>query len=221
MTLMMTIMVTSKMTLTMLQMILEDLIADQEGHETVPKEMTFLEDLLQSLSDLKRGKIDWSEIYVNDLENKFLKHPKECMKMVVDEINLIDNLIQTYPGIQVFNISDNKKIKINKLMANLQTSSQELISTRRRGWQTKRVKTLKKLTCTPVKVWVSSFLCVNGNGISVLAIMKKMKNGHHFINIDCAEKIQITNAPRPQSLGLHFSKCQQKWNISVGHYEKN
>ena len=63
--------------------------------------------------------------------------------MVVDELNLIDNLIQTYTGIQVFNISDNKTIKINKLMANLQTFPQELISMRRRGWQTKRVKTLK------------------------------------------------------------------------------
>ena len=59
---------------------------------------------------------------VNDLVNKFLKHPKECMKMVVDELNLIGNLIQTYTGI---NVSDNKTIKINKLMANLQTSSQK------------------------------------------------------------------------------------------------
>ena len=24
----------------------------------------------------------------------------------------------------------------------------------------------------------------------------------------------------PQSLGLRFSKCQWKWNISIGHYEK-
>ena len=24
----------------------------------------------------------------------------------------------------------------------------------------------------------------------------------------------------PQSLGLRFSECRQKWNISVGHYEK-
>ena len=118
--------------------------------------------------------------------------------MVFDELNLIDNLIQTYTGIQVFNISDNKTIKINKLMANLQTFSEELISTRRRGWQTKRVKTLKKLTCTPVKVWVSSFLCVNGNGISVLAIMKKLKNGHHFINIDCAEKNSNYQPPTPK-----------------------
>ena len=92
---------------------LEDLIADQEVEETFPDEMTFLEDLLQSLRDLNRGKIDWSEMDVNDLVNKFLKHPKECMKMVVDELNLIGNLIQTYTGI---NVSDNKTIKINKLM---------------------------------------------------------------------------------------------------------
>ena len=103
---------------------LEDLIADQEEEEeTFSDKMTFLEDLLQSLRDLNRGKIDWSEMDVNDLVNKFLKHPKECMKMVVDELNLIGNLIQTYTGIKVFNISDNKTLKINKLMANLQTSS--------------------------------------------------------------------------------------------------
>ena len=24
----------------------------------------------------------------------------------------------------------------------------------------------------------------------------------------------------PQSLGLRFSECQWKWNISIGHYEK-
>ena len=26
--------------------------------------------------------------------------------------------------------------------------------------------------------------------------------------------------PIPQCLGLWFSRCQQKWNISIGHYEK-
>ena len=31
------------------------------------------------------------------------------------------------------------------------------------------------------------------------------------------EKFQITD---PQSLGLRFSECQQKWNIGIGHYEK-
>ena len=44
---------------------------------------------------------------------------------------------------------------------------------------------------TPPKVWVSSFLGVNGNGISLSAIMKKLKNGSHFINIDCMEKFRI------------------------------
>ena len=72
------------------------------------------------------------------------------------------------------------------------------------------------------KVWVSSFLSVNENGISVLAIMKKSKNGCHFINIDHTEKFQKNYLlPPPQSLGLRFSKCRQKQNISVSHYEKN
>ena len=38
--------------------------------------------------------------------------------------------------------------------------------------------------------------CVNGNGISVSVIMKKLKNGCHFINIDCTEKFQITDPPK-------------------------
>ena len=37
--------------------------------------------------------------------------------------------------------------------------------------------------------------CVDGNGISLSAIMKKLKNGYHFINIDRMEKFQITNPP--------------------------
>ena len=78
------------------------------------------------------------------------------MKMVVEELNLIGNLIQTYTGIKVFNVSDNKALKINKLMANLQTSSQELISTRRQGRQTKRVKILKQLARKPVMEKVHS-----------------------------------------------------------------
>ena len=34
-----------------------------------------------------------------------------------------------------------------------------------------------------------------GNGISASAIMKKSKNGHHFINMYHTEKFQITNPP--------------------------
>ena len=48
--------------------------------------------------------------------------------------------------------------------------------------------------------------------------MKKMKNDRHFINIDCTDKFQITDPYK--SLGLQFSECQQKQNISFGHYEK-
>ena len=70
----------------------------------------------------------------------------------------------------------------------------------------------------PVKVWVSGFLGFDGNGISASAIMKKLKNGSHFINIDRTEKFQITAS---QSLGLRFSGCQRKRNISIGHYGKN
>ena len=40
-----------------------------------------------------------------------------------------------------------------------------------------------------------SFLSVDGNGISVSAIMKKLKNGSHFVNIDHTEKFQITDPP--------------------------
>ena len=43
------------------------------------------------------------------------------------------------------------------------------------------------------KIHVSSFLSVDGNGISASAIIKKLKNGCHFINIDCTEKFQITD----------------------------
>ena len=74
-----------------------------------------------------------------------------------------------------------------------------------------------KLLTSP-KVWVPSFPSVDISGISRSAIMKKLKNGCHFINIDHMEK--ISNYWPPQSLSLLFSECQWKWNISVGYYEK-
>ena len=48
---------------------------------------------------------------VDNLVNTYLKNPPECMKMVVDELNLIGNLIQTYTGIEIFNVSDLKPDK--------------------------------------------------------------------------------------------------------------
>ena len=67
----------------------------------------------------------------------------------------------------------------------------------------------------------TEFLClwISKCRISASAIMKKLKNSCHFFNIDRMENFPIT-AP-PQSLGLQFSECRQKWNISIGHYEKN
>ena len=64
--------------------------------------------------------------------------------------------------------------------------------------------------------WVTR--SVNGNGILVLAIMKKLKSGCHIVNINNTEKFQTSDSP--QCLGLQFSKCQWKQNISVSYYGK-
>ena len=61
-----------------------------------------------------------------------------------------------------------------------------------------------------------SFLSVDGNGISVSAIMKKLKNGSHFVNIDHTEKFQITDPP--QSLGLWFSECTNPPKVWVSGF---
>ena len=60
----------------------------------------------------------------------------------------------------------------------------------------------------PPKVWVSGFLSVDGNRISVSAIMKKLENGCHFFNINHTENFPITDLP-PQSLGLWFPAAFQ------------
>ena len=62
--------------------------------------------------------------------------------MVVDELNLIANLIQTYTGIKIFNVSDLKPVKINKIVTRLQTSTQELLVTSKRR---NKVKTLQQV----------------------------------------------------------------------------
>ena len=119
---------------------LEDKLADLITDQDKPTEMTFLQDLLKSLRELIRGRINWAEMDVDDLVNTYLKKPPECMKMVVDELNLIGNLIQTYTGIKIFNVSDLKLVKINKIITSLQTSTQELLVTSRRKH---KVKTLQ------------------------------------------------------------------------------
>ena len=61
--------------------------------------------------------------------------------MVHDELNLVGNLIQTYTGIKVINVSDAKLIKINKIVTSLQTSSDELIT---QSIKRNKVKTLQQ-----------------------------------------------------------------------------
>ena len=63
------------------------------------------------------------------------------------------------------------------------------------------------------KIHVFSFPSVDG--ISASAIMKKMKNAFHFVNIDPTEKFQITDPP--QKFGF-LVFCQRKQNIRVDHY---
>ena len=68
------------------------------------------------------------------------------------------------------------------------------------------------------KICISGFLSINGNGISESAIMKKLKNVRLFVNINCTENVQTTDLSK---FGSRFSVCQQKWNTSIRHYEKN
>ena len=56
-----------------------------------------------------------------------------------------------------------------------------------------RVEKMSNYQAPPPKVWVSSFPSVEGNRISASAIIKKWKNDHHFININCMDKFQITD----------------------------
>ena len=62
-----------------------------------------------------------------------------------------------------------------------------------------------KLPTLPPQGWVSGFLGIDRNGISASAIMKKLKNGHCIINIDCTENFQITDPPKFGSLVFQVS----------------
>ena len=62
--------------------------------------------------------------------------------MLHEELNVIGSLVLTHTGIKVFNQSDTKPEKINKLIENMKTSSQKLTYTRRCQ---NRMKTLKSM----------------------------------------------------------------------------
>ena len=54
---------------------LEDELADLITDQDKPTEMTFLQDLLKSLCELDRGRINGAEMDVDDLVNTYLKKP--------------------------------------------------------------------------------------------------------------------------------------------------
>ena len=124
---------------------LEDIIADAQDLQDDNQESTFLEDLLQKLRDNKSGKINWLLLDVDDLVNDYLKNPTECLKLVHDELNIIYNLIQVYTGVKVFKTSDLKADKINKLVTNFSTSSQQLIVTTRKKYKVKSLQHWAKM----------------------------------------------------------------------------
>ena len=47
---------------------------------------------------------------------------------------------------------------------------------------------------------------------------RKLKNGHHFVNVNCTQKYQITNPPKVWVSS--FLSVNRKRNISIGYYEK-
>ena len=61
----------------------------------------------------------------------------------------------------------------------------------------------RKTYQTP-KVWVSGFPSVNRNRILASVIMKKLKNGYHFVNMHHREKFKLltTHPPKFGSLVL-------------------
>ena len=60
-----------------------------------------------------------------------------------------------------------------------------------------------------------------GNGISVSAIMKNSKNGHHLVNIDCMAKFQITELPLPHKVWVSSFLSINVNGISVLAIMKN
>ena len=70
--------------------------------------------------------------------------------------------------------------------------------------------------CRKVTTHKCPSINVNGNRISVLAIMKKLKNGHHFVNIDHTENFKLLTPQKFGSLVFWVStemeyQCQPLW----------
>ena len=111
-----------------MEMELQDLIRDTESTQDV-NSSTFLQEVLQALRAINKGSINWEIIDANDLVKDYFQNPDACLKMTHDHLNAISNLILIHTGVKVFNTSDNKSTKINKLLDNIGTTSSRLVPT--------------------------------------------------------------------------------------------
>ena len=111
-----------------MEMEVQDLIRDTNSIGDVSSS-TFLQEVLESLRAINKGSINWHRIDINDLVKDYLQKPDACLKMTHDHLNAISNLITIHTGVKVFNYSDNKSTKINKLLENIGTATSKLVPT--------------------------------------------------------------------------------------------
>ena len=111
-----------------MEMEVQDLIRDRDSIRDVSSS-TFLQEVLESLRSINKGSINWNIVDVNDLVMDYFQKPDACLKMTHDHLNAISNLITSHTGVKVFNHSDNKSTKINKLLENIGTASSKLVPT--------------------------------------------------------------------------------------------
>ena len=118
-------------------------LLDDEPDTPDTSEPQFLEDVLTNFRYIGKGPIDWEDKNIDYLVSEVLQKPDNCLQLLHEHLNVVGNLILTYTGVKVFNTSDNKVTKINKLTTNLGTSnSQNLIM---RSQHIYRVKSLKQV----------------------------------------------------------------------------
>ena len=105
-------------------------LLDDEPDTPETSEPQFLEDVLTNFRYIGKGPIDWEDKNIDYLVSEVLQKPENCLKLLHEHLNVIGNLILTYTGVKVFNTTDNKATKINKLTTNLGTSNSQNLITR-------------------------------------------------------------------------------------------
>ena len=108
---------------------LQCLLDDEPGTPDT-SEPQFLEDVLTNFRYTGKEPIDWEDKNIDYLVSEFLQKPENCLQLLCEHLNVVGNLILTFTGVKVFNSSDNKVTKINKLTTNLGTSNSQNLITR-------------------------------------------------------------------------------------------